>query len=179
MEPRFQSPASIARDILKMYVGVAGAETLESIRNRSTFFSRRILLLDGLAAGNVFLNDLDDQQGLTLQEAFLDAVALRGATGGARDAFVPMYVGDATRLGLPKDRRATLLQSEDQQLDWHFQLLVQAWATAHSQRDVKELKQLDGRFKKVKSCDFAVYKATGRVELSECPAFPHDGPFVH
>jgi hypothetical protein len=107
------------------------------------------------------------EQAISLQEILLDATALDSATGGRGGIFSPRKVADPVLLGVSRYRRAKLLASDDAQLDWHFQILVQAWSAQRGFTALRDL-QDDSRFSGKRSCDFALSRANGRTELLEC-----------
>lgn len=163
------SLADLAEGILDMYETLVGRPTVEAASTTANLLSRRLFLLRRLARADLGPDDLDEEQAITVQETLLDAVALQMATGGRDDVFSGFGVKDPALVGRTRTRRAKLLESDDAQLDWHFQLLVQAWAAAHSHAPVKDL-QNDQRFRDRRACDFAIERPSG-LELLEAKRF--------
>ena len=164
------SLADVAGNILKMYEALVGRPSIDAARAAGNLLGRRLSLLDRLTNRQLGPDDLDQDQAVMLQEALLDAVALQMATGGRDNVFSALHVNDPALVGRARTRRAKVLESDDAQLDWHFQLLVQAWASEHSLTPVKDL-QNDERFRNRPACDFAIERPSGRLELLEAKRF--------
>ena len=157
----------IAREILAMYQSLAGDRALVDAQKAQNLLGKRISFLQAAVAGAIQLDELTQDQGVTLQETLLDAIALQTAGGGRTGVYAPYDLKIPTLLGRARIRRARLRESEQSQLDWHFQTMVQAWAATNSQRPIKDL-QTEARFQSRRSCDFAIVRPSSRTELLEC-----------
>lgn len=158
---------SVASEILSMYRALVGDEALSDAIVRSNLLGRRLQFLKEAAAGSVTLDQMTQEQAILFQETLLDSTALQSATGGRSAVFDSLETQDPTLLGGSRFRRAKLRESDDSQLDWHFQILVQAWASSKALGPVKDL-QDDPRFKNQRACDFRLRRGNGRSELLEC-----------
>jgi hypothetical protein len=102
-------------------------------------------------------------------EALLDALALQHVTGDLRNVFSRFKTNSAgiAALGRKKGRLAKLTDGETSQLDWHFQLLIQAWACSKGLGPLRDLRD-EACFAGRKVCDFAITYGNGAIELLEC-----------
>ena len=158
---------SICTDIIQLYRGLAGERAFSAVEQAGNLLSRRIDTLRSIINTNVAPGELSQQQVIAFSESLLDATALRAATGGPLGVFESLALGDVSLVGRARLRRAKLLASDEEQLNWHFQLMVQAWATSHSVRQIKDLES-DRRFQSGRVCDYGIVRSSGRFELLEC-----------
>lgn len=170
MTDRRQTLGDVASQIVRMYRTLGGDKVIDEIIRRRNLLGRRIAFLSDLSKGDIGPEDLNDTDGLSLQESLLDAIALQVATGDRASVFSTIGTSNPSWVGKSRLRRAKLLGSDDEQLDWHFQTLVQAWAVNHSSNRIKELES-DLRLKGSRSCDFAIERSKNRLELLECKRF--------
>jgi hypothetical protein len=158
--------SGLANEILSLYRGLAGEKAFSEIIVTQTLLGRRLKLLTEIAAARVTSDQMTQDQAMMFQETLLDVIGLQYATGGQGTVYDSIHIKDPTLLGGSRDRRAKLRESDDAQLDWHFQILVQAWV-AGSLGSLKDLRD-DPRFKNRRACDFCLPRSNSRFELLEC-----------
>lgn len=170
-----KSLCSVAEEIFSIYGSLVSEREFAHILAGPGVVGSRLRLLSSIIKGSPTLDNFTYEEAITFQETLLDAIALQGATGMQRLIFGDIELGEPSLLGRSRDRSSLLKAEDERQLDWHFSLLVQGWASSNGFGPLKDLRG-DQRFKRSEVCDFALPATAEAVELLECkPVHPAVG----
>jgi hypothetical protein len=157
----------IAQSILEMYRSLAGEKAFLDILNANSLIGHRLRLLKEVVKTHPTVKELSQVHRDSIHDALLDAVALQSAAGERNHIFANLTVTDPIPIGTRSELREKLMDSNPQnQLDWHFQLLIQGWASLNGLGPLIDLR----RQKLLRSgsvCDFLLTHENPR-ELLEC-----------
>jgi hypothetical protein len=157
-----------------MYKLLGGERVISDVREQGNLLGRRLDLLVNVSEGLITAETMTRGQAESFHEILLDSIALQLATGNRRSVFDSFRVDNPKLLGGSKYRLAKLRESDEAQLDWHFQILVQAAASAKGLGLLKDLRD-DPRFSNSRVCDYAINGNNDKFELLECKRIHPEG----